>query len=83
MGSDLVRFSIAMPEDLLCEFDRYVAKRGISVNRSEAIRDLARAGLARTQVDAGTAGSCMAARAPLVTGETSCIPPGGSRRKTP
>lgn len=42
MKSDLVRFSVAMPEDLLMRFDAYVGRRGVGINRSEAVRDLVR-----------------------------------------
>lgn len=42
MASDLVRFSVAVPESLLEEFDAYTARRGLAANRSEAIRDLIR-----------------------------------------
>ena len=42
MSSELVRFSVAMPEDLLMLFDAYVARRGIAKNRSEVVRDLVR-----------------------------------------
>ncbi len=42
MASDLVRFSIAIPAKLLDEFDEYTSRRGILVNRSEAIRNLIR-----------------------------------------
>lgn len=42
MSSDLVRFSVAMPEDLLIKFDHLVARRGLAKNRSEVIRDLVR-----------------------------------------
>jgi CopG family nickel-responsive transcriptional regulator len=38
----LVRFGVAMDEDLLSRFDELVARRGSSVNRSEAVRDLVR-----------------------------------------
>jgi CopG family nickel-responsive transcriptional regulator len=31
-----------VPSDLLCSFDKAVAKRGLSQNRSEAVRDLIR-----------------------------------------
>ena len=37
-----MRFSVAMPENLLMQFDQLVAKRGLSKNRSEVIRDLVR-----------------------------------------
>ena len=32
MSNDLMRFSVAMPEDLLVEFDKLVARRGLSKN---------------------------------------------------
>jgi CopG family nickel-responsive transcriptional regulator len=37
-----MRFSVAMPEDLLIKFDQLVARRGLAKNRSEVIRDLVR-----------------------------------------
>ena len=40
--SELVRFSVAMPEDLLMSFDAFVARRGLAKNRSEVVRDLVR-----------------------------------------
>jgi CopG family nickel-responsive transcriptional regulator len=40
--SELVRFSVAVPEDLLMQFDNLVARRGLAKNRSEVIRDLIR-----------------------------------------
>lgn len=42
MSNDLMRFSVAMPEDLLVRFDQLVARRGLAKNRSEVIRDLVR-----------------------------------------
>lgn len=42
MANDLMRFSVAMPEDLLVRFDHLVARRGLAKNRSEVIRDLVR-----------------------------------------
>ena len=42
MGNDLMRFSVAMPEDLLVRFDELVARRGLAKNRSEVVRDLVR-----------------------------------------
>jgi CopG family nickel-responsive transcriptional regulator len=47
----LVRFGVAMESELLTAFDAYVAARGGT--RSEAIRDLVRAKVSRTQVKAG------------------------------
>lgn len=46
-GSELVRFSVAVPEDLLQAFDEQIARRGDLANRSEGIRDLIRASLVR------------------------------------
>ena len=45
MSNDLMRVSVAMPENLLMQFDQLVAKRGLSKNRSEVIRDLVREAL--------------------------------------
>ena len=45
MSRDLMRFSVAMPEKLLMDFDQLVARRGIAKNRSEVIRDLVREAL--------------------------------------
>lgn len=42
MSNELMRFSVAMPEDLLVRFDRLVARRGLAKNRSEVVRDLVR-----------------------------------------
>ena len=39
MANDLMRFSVAMPEDLLMRFDRLVARRGLAKNRSEVVRE--------------------------------------------
>jgi CopG family nickel-responsive transcriptional regulator len=49
--SDLVRFSVAMPDDLLMQFDNYVARRGLAKNRSEVIRDLVRDALVDEEWD--------------------------------
>lgn len=54
-GGDLVRFSIAMPEELLMRFDEFVARRGVAKNRSEVVRDLVRDALIQEETDvAGT-----------------------------
>jgi CopG family nickel-responsive transcriptional regulator len=42
MASDLVRFSVTMPEGLLEQLDAYVDRRGTRQNRSEVLRDLVR-----------------------------------------
>jgi len=44
--SHLVRFGVSMEEDLLGEFDRYIAEKGYR-SRSEAVRDLVRQELSR------------------------------------
>lgn len=49
MASDLVRFSVAMPEDLLMDFDALVARRGLARNRSEVVRDLVRDALVKDE----------------------------------
>ena len=48
----LVRFGIAMDEDLLSKFDELVARRGSATNRSEAVRDLVRDALVDEQWEA-------------------------------
>jgi CopG family nickel-responsive transcriptional regulator len=49
--SELVRFSVAVPEDLLIQFDNLVARRGLAKNRSEVIRDLIRDALVDEEWD--------------------------------
>ena len=51
-SDDLMRFSVAMPESLLMEFDQLVARRGLAKNRSEVIRDLVRDALMESLSDA-------------------------------
>lgn len=51
MAEKLIRFGVAMEEDLLRDFDRVVESRGGT--RSEALRDLARAAVIRAQVRRG------------------------------
>lgn len=48
-ANDLMRFSVAMPEELLMDFDQLVAKRGLAKNRSEVIRDLVREALVESK----------------------------------
>ena len=47
--SELVRFSVTAPNDLLRRFDEQIARRGDVANRSEAIRDLIRASLVKEE----------------------------------
>lgn len=42
MNGDLIRFSVAMPQELCLKLDKLVARRGDGTNRSEVIRDLVR-----------------------------------------
>jgi len=49
--SELQRFSVAMPEDLLMQFDNLVARRGLAKNRSEVVRDLVREALVDEEWD--------------------------------
>lgn len=60
MASDLVRFSVTMPQNLLDELDAYTERRGTRLNRSETIRDIVRERLindALTSPDEEVAGS--------------------------
>ncbi len=50
-SSELVRFSVAMPSELLGELDAYVQRRGTLKNRSEAVRDLVRSALVADTVE--------------------------------
>ena len=51
-SSELVRFGVAVERPLLEAFDEHLARRGFE-NRSEALRDLVRAELARDAWDRG------------------------------
>ena len=54
------RVTITIDETLMAELDRLIAQRGYQ-NRSEAIRDLARAGLQEATVEAKPDRDCVAA----------------------
>jgi len=54
------RITITLDEDLIADLDRLIERRGYQ-NRSEAIRDLARAGLAEAEHDKAAGGQCVAA----------------------
>ena len=47
----LVRFSVAMPEELLMRFDELVSRRGVAKNRSEMVRDLVRDALIKEEAE--------------------------------
>lgn len=51
MPEDLTRFSVSVPQDLLELFDKLVERRGMSTNRSEAIRDLIRGALVEDECE--------------------------------
>ncbi|RIY02662.1 nickel-responsive transcriptional regulator NikR [Aureimonas flava] len=53
------RVTVTLDDDLMGEIDAIMAERGYA-NRSEAIRDLARAGLSRAHAETGE-GTCVAA----------------------
>lgn len=52
------RVTVTLDDDLLADIDRFIGERGYQ-GRSEALRDLARSGLAQAQEDAGTKGNCV------------------------
>lgn len=54
------RVTIVLDDELLAEVDKIAKTRGYQ-NRSEAIRDLTRAGLRQAAEDAGVEGECVAA----------------------
>jgi len=54
------RVTITLDDDLMVELDELIAARGYQ-NRSEAIRDLARAGMQQTATGARTDQQCVAA----------------------
>jgi CopG family transcriptional regulator, nickel-responsive regulator len=54
------RVTITLDDELMADLDRIIAARGYQ-NRSEAIRDLARAGIREAAQEAGSNGECVAA----------------------
>lgn len=52
------RVTVTLDDDLMAELDRVIEERGYQ-NRSEAIRDLARAGLKQAIVEAGGLQDCV------------------------
>jgi CopG family transcriptional regulator, nickel-responsive regulator len=53
------RVTITIDDDLVAEIDGFIAERGYA-NRSEAIRDLARAGLSQSRFEVGDDRDCVA-----------------------
>ena len=54
------RITITLDDDLIDELDRMIAEHGYQ-NRSEAIRDFARAGMQQAAQEKGKSGECVAA----------------------
>ena len=54
------RVTVTLDDELMAELDRIIAARGYQ-NRSEAIRDLARAGIQQAAQETGAKGDCVAA----------------------
>jgi len=54
------RATIALDDEFVTELDRVIAERGYQ-NRSEAIRDLARAGMRQAAEESSVTGACVAA----------------------
>ena len=54
------RATIALDDEFVVELDRVIAERGYQ-NRSEAIRDLARAGMRQAAEESSVTGACVAA----------------------
>lgn len=59
-GAAMQRLTITVDDGFVTELDRIIAARGYQ-NRSEAIRDLARAGMRQTAETAAAGGDCVAA----------------------
>lgn len=54
------RVTVTLDDELMADLDRVMAERGYAT-RSEAIRDLTRAGLARARIEAAPDAPCVAA----------------------
>jgi len=54
------RVTVTLDHELMADLDRIIAARGYQ-NRSEAIRDLARAGIQQAAQETGRSGDCVAA----------------------
>src|SRR5712691_9857329 len=59
-GSPMQRITITVDDDLMDDLDRVIEARGYQ-NRSEAIRDLARAGIQQAAQETGASRDCVAA----------------------
>ncbi len=54
------RVTITLDDELMADLDRFIAQRGYQ-NRSEAVRDLARAGMLQAHAETSSASDCVAA----------------------
>lgn len=54
------RVTVTLDDDLMADLDRMIEEHGYH-NRSEAIRDFARAGMQQAAQNSGTSGECIAA----------------------
>ncbi|MCO5131643.1 MAG: nickel-responsive transcriptional regulator NikR [Xanthobacteraceae bacterium] len=54
------RITVTLDDDLMADLDRMIGEHGYQ-NRSEAIRDFARAGMQQASQQAGASGECVAA----------------------
>lgn len=59
-GPAMQRVTLTLDDTLMADLDQIMAARGYA-SRSEAIRDLARAGLSRAKMDEAPTGECVAA----------------------
>lgn len=67
------RLTVTFDDDLMVEIDRFMESRGYS-NRSEALRDLARAGLVQAVETVGETRDCTAAMVYVYEPETRELP---------
>jgi CopG family nickel-responsive transcriptional regulator len=59
-GEKMQRITITLDDDLMDDLDRMIVEHGYQ-NRSEAIRDFARAGMQQASQEKGKSGECVAA----------------------
>jgi CopG family transcriptional regulator, nickel-responsive regulator len=67
------RLTVTFDDDLMVEIDRFMESRGYS-NRSEALRDLARAGLTQAVETVGETRDCVAALVYVYEPDTRELP---------
>jgi CopG family nickel-responsive transcriptional regulator len=67
------RVTVTIDEELIAGIDAFAESRGYQ-NRSEAVRDLARAGLARLRGEEGTTGACVGALVYAYDHEARALP---------